>query len=123
MPHTILLIDPDVFLSDIYADALRKEGFVVQQAATGHEGMTAAIEGPDLIVLDVMMPRMAAFEILERLRASASATVLPIVVMTSLAHRRDIERCQRLGISGYFVKTHHMPHDLVGGVKQTLSHH
>lgn len=121
MPH-ILLIDPDAFLGDIYADALRKAGFGVQQALTGHDGLNAAVDGPDAIVLDVMMPRMAAFEILERLRESGNPTALPIIVMTSLGHRRDIERCHRLGISGYFLKAHHTPDDLVRGVREALTH-
>lgn len=121
MPH-ILLIDPDAFLGEIYADALRKAGFGVQHATTGHEGLTAAVEGPDAIVVDVMMPRMAAFEILERLRASARPTALPIFVMTSLAHRRDIERCQRLGIAGYYLKAHHTPDDLVQGIQNAFMH-
>lgn len=120
MSHTVLLIDPDTFLGEIYADALQSAGYAVRYAATGHEGLTAAVEGADAVVLDVMMPRMAAFEILERLRESAGPTALPIFVMTSLAHRRDIERCQRLGIAGYFLKTHHTPQDLVRGVTQTL---
>ena len=121
MPSSVLLIDSDAFLGGMYANALRSAGFEVRHETTGHEGLQAVLDRPDVVVLDVLMPRMAAFEILERVQANASAYP-PIIVMTSLAHRRDIDRCLRLGVSRYLVKTHHTPEDLTQQVCDVLPH-
>lgn len=119
MPR-ILFIDADSFLGAIYTDAFRAAGFDIEYVEGGHEGLRAAMNGPDLVVLDVMMPRMAAFEVLERLRNETATRHLPVVVFTDLGHRRDIERCRQIGISQYMMKGHHTPNDVVRCVTALL---
>jgi DNA-binding response OmpR family regulator len=114
------MIDADPFLGAIYADTFQAAGFEWEHAQGGHEGIRAAITGPDAVILDVMMPRMTAFEILERLRAETATKYLPIVVLTDLGHRRDIERCMQLGVSGYMMKAHHTPQDVLRQVAGLL---
>src|SRR5688572_33132735 len=89
----VLIVDDDAFLSGIYATKLELEGFQVVSARDGEEGLKAAMrEKPDLILLDVLMPKLDGFEVLKRLKAEAEFKATPVIMLTNLGQKEDIEK-------------------------------
>lgn len=102
----ILLIDDDEFLLDIYQHKLTKEGFEVSIAKDAEEGFEIMKKTkPDLIILDLIMPGMSGFDVLEQLKSTSGLSKIPVIVLTNLGQEEDKKRCLELGVKEYFVKT------------------
>jgi len=101
---------------------LRTEGYDVQEAEDGPAAFaTLTSEGrPDLILLDVMMPGLNGWQVFERLRAHPEWKSIPVVMLTALAQRADVERAVSLGVDGYLTKPFE-PADLIHKIEETLS--
>lgn len=116
---TLLLVEDDPFLCEIYARTFRRDGFEVRTASDGEEGARAAV-GADVILLDLVMPRCDGFEALERLKQNAATAPIPVIILSNLGQHQDIDRSMRLGAAGYIMKTHALPDDVVRIVQKTL---
>ena len=102
-PVSVLLIDDDVDARQMYAEYLRAKGWNVFTAADGRSGIDKAEElSPDLIVLDLMMPRVDGWTVLQRLRGSSFTVLTPILVLTATGDARD--EAIRSGCTAYLTK-------------------
>lgn len=120
MAKKILATDdePDVLL--IVKTALQSEGFDVETAANGPECLEAArANPPDLFVLDVMMPGMSGFEVVEKLKEDPATATIPIIMLTGLAERVKIKEALTGGVDFYIVKPFEFE-DLINKVNQAL---
>jgi CheY-like chemotaxis protein len=117
---SVLLIDADAFFTSIYADHLRREGFDVRFVGNGEDALRAAADGPSAILLDLALPRIDGFTLLERLQADPATARIPAFVLTDLSHPRDIDRCLRLGARGYLLKAHCRPHEVVQTIQAAI---
>lgn len=123
MPQKILLIEDDAFLASIYAQKLEVEGFEIALATSGEDGIKLAHKDhPDLILLDLRLAsgKMDGFEVLETLKADSTIKDIPVLVLTNLSQREDIERCFTLGAAGYIIKAHSLPHETIRRIKEIL---
>jgi CheY-like chemotaxis protein len=101
----ILLVEDDRFLRKAAEVRLRRAGYIVITAADGEEALaTARTAKPDLVLLDVIMPRMQGFDVLRALREQPELKTVPIIVFTNLSQDADRERALAHGASGYLVK-------------------
>jgi len=117
----VLIVDDDAFLSGIYATKLELEGFAVVTARDGDEGLKAAFkEKPELILLDVLMPKLDGFEVLKRLKADASTKDTPVIMLTNLGQKEDIEKGLEEGAVDYLIKAHFVPAEAVAKIKKVL---
>ena len=117
----ILIIEDDQFLRDLMERKLIKEGFDVETAIDGEAGLQKIKSGkPDLVLLDVILPGLDGFSILEKVKADATLANIPIILLTNLGQRDDVEKGSRLGAVGYLVKAHFTPGDIVEKVKSVL---
>jgi CheY-like chemotaxis protein len=117
----VLVIEDEKFLSNILKLKLEREGFSVIQAFDGEEGLQIMKEQkPDLVVLDLVMPRMSGFEVLERVSMDPQLGGTPIVVASNLGQESDMQKAQNFGVRGYFVKAQTSVDDLVAMFKQAL---
>jgi CheY-like chemotaxis protein len=99
---------------------LTTEGYQVIPAVDGADALARlASEPPDLILLDLMMPQMNGFEVLERLRADPTTAPVPVIVLTALAQERDIARAVSSGAQGYVIKPFE-PDELLKRIGQAL---
>lgn len=122
MKQHILIIEDDGFLASIYAQKLELEGFDVSTATNGEDGLKLVQkDAPDLVLLDLLMPRMDGFEVLERLKANEATKHIPVLVLSNLGQKDDVERCMKLGAAGYIIKAHALPHETVKRVKEILA--
>lgn len=118
----LLLIEDDNNLREIFEMRLQAEGYETLTASDGEEGLTVAMkEKPDLIIADVMMPKLSGFEMLETLRASPEMGQVKVVMMTALGQAEDRTRGEKLGVIKYLVKSQVTLEDFVRVVREVLN--
>jgi len=118
----VLIVEDDTSLSEIYQIRLQAEGFDVITAMDGEEGLAVAIrEKPDLILSDVMMPRVSGFDMLDILKSTPNTQHIKIIMMTALSSEDQRERGTGLGADAYLVKSQVGIEDVVTAVKKLLS--
>lgn len=107
MSKKILLIDDDPLIVRMYERKLTQEGLAVRLAANGDEGLHALeSETPDLIILDVLMPKMNGWETLKKIKENPKTKDIPVITLTSLGDRpEDIKRFKDYGVKEYLVKS------------------
>ena len=121
-PTKVLIIEDEHFLSTILANRLKKEGFDVKQAFDGEEAVGFLnAEKPDLIVLDLILPKKSGFEVLENLSKDPQTSKIPVIILSNLGQESDMEKVKSLGASEYYVKVKTSIDNFVEIVKNTLS--
>lgn len=117
----ILLVEDDNFLLNMYADKFRVEGFEVFIADNGAAGLKLAKEkAPDLILLDVLLPKMSGFEVLQELNKDPRAKNIPVILLTNLSQKEEVTKGLELGAKDFLIKAHFMPQEVVAKVKSVL---
>jgi len=120
---TILLVEDDPFLSSILQLKLDKENFKTIRAADGEEALNLLTEQgirPDLILLDLILPKKNGFEVLETIRQDPLLEKLPVIIISNLGQPSDIDRGKALGVIDYFVKAKLSVDELVNKVKEEI---
>ena len=118
----ILLIEDDPFLLSMYATKFELEGFEIIFAEDGEKALkVASKEKPDIILLDVLLPKMDGFEVLKELKKNEETKAVPVILLTNLSQRDDVEKGLALGAVDYLIKAHFMPTEVVEKIKKTLS--
>lgn len=117
----VLLVEDDIPLRDIYKEAFEAEGHAISVASDGEEAVTKAVnEKPDLILLDIMMPKVSGFEVLSYLRSVEATKNIKIVVFTALTQKKDREAGMNLGADFFIVKSEATLPDVLAKVKEVL---
>lgn len=118
----ILLVEDDRFLRRAAEAKLKQKGFTVFTAADGEEALRVAGEQPvDLILLDLILPRLPGFEVLRALKAQPETASTPVIVLSNLGQDRDVQECLNLGARSYFVKSNLSLDDLARSVDDVLN--
>jgi len=118
----ILLIEDDPFLSSMYSTKFEMENFYVSSAEDGEKGLKLSLnEKPDIILLDILMPKMNGFEVLEKLKANEETNKIPVILLTNLNQKDEIERGMSLGANDYLIKAHFMPSEVVDKIKKIIN--
>ncbi|MFA6098826.1 MAG: response regulator [Patescibacteria group bacterium] len=118
----ILLVEDDKMLADMYITKFSKEGLKVIRAEDGAQGLEIAKkEKPDLILLDIIMPKLDGFAVLRELKKDPSMGSTHILLLTNLGQSEDVEKGQELGADDYFIKANHTPAEIVEKVKYLLT--
>ena len=118
----ILLVEDDSFLSNMYATKLELEGYEVDIAEDGEVGYEKAVSGnPDVVLLDIMLPKLDGFGVLEKMKSNASTQNIPVILLTNLSQNEDIQKGLALGANDYLVKAHFMPSEVVAKIKKLIS--
>ena len=117
----ILLVEDDKGLREIYSVRLLAEGYTLISSGDGEEALAAAIgEKPDLIISDVMMPKISGFEMLDLLRNNENTKNIPVIMLTALSSEQQRERGTRLGADRYLIKSQVGIEDSVRTVHEVL---
>lgn len=118
----ILIIEDDRFLSSILKTRLEKEGFNVSQAFDGDEGIAFLKQNkPDLILLDIIMPKMSGFEVLQTISLDPELNSIPVMIASNLGQDSDIQKAKSLGAVDYYVKVRTSIDELAQMVKNLVS--
>jgi DNA-binding response OmpR family regulator len=117
----VLLIEDDVDTLEMYRTRLEKDGYQVSVATDGEQGLAAATElRPDIVFLDIRLPKLDGLEVLQRLRAQASTASVPVVILSNYGERELVDRGLKLGALEFLVKAHTSPVEVSGGIEQWL---
>ena len=117
----ILFIEDEQALQKTFADFLKQEGYIVISALDGEAGLkTAKTEKPNLILLDLILPKMHGFDVLKALKSDAETKDIPIIVLTNLETVVDVEKAIELGATTYLVKANYSLEEIVSKIKKTL---
>lgn len=118
----ILIVEDDVQISKVYEIQLKKEGFQTVTAHNGEDAIKMLIdENPDLVTLDLMIPKKDGFEVLEDIRDNHKDIKIPIVVISNLGQAGDKERVLSLGATEFLVKTDHSIQEIMNKIKGYLN--
>ena len=121
-PQRILLVEDDDALANVYLTRLQAEGFDVRRVANGEDALAAALSySPNLVLLDVMMPKVSGFDVLDILRNTPETRNLKIIMLTALSQDSDRARAEGLGVDEYLVKSQVVIADVVDRIKQHLA--
>ena len=123
MTKSILLAEDDRILRKAGEVSLRKKGYEVIAAVDGADALAKALEHkPDLVLLDVMMPKMNGFDVLFALKGDARVRDIPVIMLTNLAQPEDIKRAAEAGAHSYLVKSNMNLDELSAHIGDALSH-
>ncbi len=118
----ILLVEDDETLAMVYQQRLELEGFEVKHSTNGEQALSDAVEfKPDLVLLDVMMPKLNGFDVLDILRNSPQTRNTHIIMLTALSQPKDAERAKELGADDFLVKSQVVIGDVVARIKHELN--
>ncbi len=117
----VLLVEDDDALASVYQMRLEAEGFSVQRVPNGEEALAAAVSfRPDIILLDIMMPKVSGFDVLDILRNTPETANTKIIMLTALSQEADKEKAKEYGVDDYLVKSQVVISDVVQRVKDIL---
>ncbi len=117
----ILLVEDDKFLSEMYVAKLTESGFSIETAFDGEEGLHKIKEmKPDLILLDIVLPKKDGFEILAELKKEKDLKDIIVIALTNLGQKEEVEKGLKLGADDYIVKAHFTPTEVVTKIKKKL---
>lgn len=115
------MVEDDIFLRKIYREKFLREGFNFLEATNGEEGLNKVIaEKPDLVLLDLMLPRKNGFDVLIEMKRNKATAHIPVVILSNLGQDSDVKRGMELGANDYLVKTDVNLSDVVAKAKEWL---
>ena len=119
--QTVLVVEDDQFLRDLIVKKLEEEGLKTIQAIDGEEGLRLIRENkPTIVLLDLILPGIDGFEVLKQIKAEPDLSDIPIVILSNLGQKDDIDRGLDLGAKDYLIKAHLTPGEIVQRVKEIL---
>jgi len=117
----ILFVEDDDALAGVYLVRLQAEGFDVKRVSNGEEALAAATSfSPDLVLLDVMMPKVSGFDVLDILRNTPETANMKIIMLTALSQDSDRKRAESMGVDEYLVKSQVVITDVIDRIKHHL---
>jgi len=117
MPKKILLIEDENLMIELLEKKLTQEGYEVLVAKDGVEGVEKMREAsPDIILLDIIMPRMGGFEVMETMSKDEELKKIPIIVISNSGQPVELDRAKRLGARDWLIKTEFDPQEVIDKV-------
>jgi DNA-binding response OmpR family regulator len=117
----ILVVEDDKFLREMISRKLEKEGYDVYQAIDGEKGEEKIKEvKPDIVLLDLILPGIDGFEVLERVKKDPEVAEIPIIILSNLGQKSEVERGLNLGAVDFLIKAHFTPAEIVRKIKEII---
>jgi DNA-binding response OmpR family regulator len=117
----ILMVEDDNSMAEVYIKRLEIEGFEVKRVDNGENALATAVEyHPDLIMLDVMMPKINGFEVLDILKNTPVTSQIKVIMLTALGQESDKEKAKSLGADDYLVKSQIVITEVVDRIKTII---
>lgn len=117
----ILFIEDESVLQKTFDSAFKSEGYEVVSALDGETGVNLAkTQKPDLILLDMVLPKLTGFEVLKKLKEDSKTKKIPVIVLTNLERMSDIDKALELGATTYLVKVNYSLDEVIKKVKSIL---
>ncbi len=121
MPKKILLIEDEEIMINLLQKKLEKEDYTVSVARNGEEGLKKMREvDPDLILLDIVMPKMGGFEVMEEMAKEPNLKKIPVIIISNSGQPVELDKVKELGAKDWLIKTEFDPQEVVEKVKKQI---
>jgi DNA-binding response OmpR family regulator len=121
MAKKILIVEDDKFLRELITKKLKDEGYETVGAGDGEEGLDKAKkESPDMVLLDLILPGIDGFEVLSKIKDDPALSSIPVVILSNLGQREEVEKGLKMGAVDYMIKAHFTPGEITEKVKTVL---
>jgi DNA-binding response OmpR family regulator len=121
MEKIILVVEDDKFLRELMTQKLIREGFKISEAVDGEEGLKKIKEEkPGLVLLDLILPGIDGFEVLTKMKEDPETSQTPVIILSNLGQREDVERGLKLGATDYLIKAHFTPGEIIEKIKNII---
>ena len=121
MAQKILIVEDDKFLRELISRKLTSENYEIVEAIDGEEGLKKIEkEKPDLVLLDLILPGIDGFEVLSKVKEDPALSSIPVIILSNLGQREEVEKGLKLGAIDYLVKAHFTPNEIVEKMKEVL---
>lgn len=121
MAKKILIIEDDKFLRELISRKLTEAGFEALEAFDGEEGIKKLKEEkPELVLLDLILPGIDGFEVLSRMGEDPNLKSIPVIILSNLGQREDVEKGLKMGAVDYLIKAHFTPGEIIEKIKNAL---
>jgi len=121
MSKDILIIEDEKIISDLLEKKLTKEGYSVRVTRNGLDGLKAMKEKrPDLALLDIIMPKMGGFEVLEQMAQDKTIQNIPVIIISNSGQPVEIDRVKKMGAKDWLIKTEFDPQEVLEKVKKQI---
>lgn len=117
----ILVVEDDKFLRELISQKVGGEGYEVVEAVDGEEGVEkVSKERPDLILLDLILPGMDGFEVLRKVKGEEATKDIPVIIISNLGQKEDVDKGMGLGAVDYLIKAHFTPGEIISKIREVL---
>ena len=117
----ILIVEDDTFLSQMYATKLEQASYQAEIADDGEKAISKIKEGrPDLVLLDIVLPKKDGYEVLRQIKQDDQLKSIPVILLTNLGQKTEVEKGLGLGANAYIIKAHYTPAAVVAKIKEVL---
>jgi DNA-binding response OmpR family regulator len=121
MSRKVLVVEDDRFLRELITQKLSREGYDVSEAVDGEDGVKKAEEKrPEIILMDLILPGIDGFEAITRIKANPELEDIPIIILSNLGQRDDVERGLKLGATDFLIKAHFTPGEIIEKIEKVL---
>jgi len=121
MAKRILIIEDDKFLRRVMTQKLSKEGFEISEALDGENGLKKAEEeNPDLVLLDLILPGIDGFEVLAKMKQNPKIAKTPVIILSNLGQKEDIDKGLKMGAADYLIKAHFTPGEIIDRIEKVI---
>lgn len=121
MAKKITVVEDDKFLRELITQKISQEGYDISEAVDGEKGIeTIKKEKPDLVLLDLILPGIDGFEVLSRIKADPDIAETPVIILSNLGQKEDIERGLKIGAKDYMIKAHFTPEEIIKKITDIL---
>lgn len=121
MTKKILIIEDDIFLRELMAKKLKEENYEVIEGINGEEGLEKIKKDkPDLVLLDLILPGIQGYEILEEMKKDKESSKIPVIILSNLGQKEEIEKGLKLGAVDYLIKANFSPDEIIEKIKLIL---
>jgi len=117
----VFLVEDDLFLSDMYRTKFELSGYEMPHAEDGETAIRMIRDAhPNLVLLDIVLPKKSGFDVLKEIRADAELSKVPVILLTNLSQKDDVDKGFKLGANDYIIKAHFTPAEVVAKVEKAL---
>jgi two-component system, chemotaxis family, chemotaxis protein CheY len=117
----ILIVEDDSFLSEMYATKLESADFEVIIATDGEQALDKMrLDKPDLVLLDLLMPKKDGFEVLKEKFINSEIKEIPVIVLTNLSQKEQIKKCYELGAKDFLIKAYFVPTEVIKKIRNLI---
>ena len=121
MALKILVVEDDKFLRELITQKLAREGYDVVSAVDGEDGVVKVKENkPDIVLLDLILPGIDGFEVLAKIKEDEELSNIPVIILSNLGQRDDVDRGIKLGATDFLIKAHFTPSEIVEKIEAVM---